>query len=143
MTRCPVPVPCFCCLFVSEIYFWKYSRNWTKFYEEFLHDGRHQDTKGEPGGPHIGQGRPPATAKGPPTGGTRPCPVGTPSAPSDVFKLPHDLKTLGRPLFSTKPVPKPSSSQTLIREGSKAVSGTLPEVRSTPEGSSSPCLPPR
>ena len=44
-------------------------------------------------GAHRGQGRPPAAAKGPPAGGTRPCPVGTPSAPSDAYKLPHDLKT--------------------------------------------------
>ena len=87
-------------LYFRKIYFWKYSRNWTKIYGNFLLDGKHQDTKEEPGGPHIGQGRPPAAAKGPPTCGTRPCPVGTPSPPSDAYKLPHDLKTSRRPLFS-------------------------------------------
>ena len=36
LTRCPVPVPCFCCLFVSEIYFWKYSRIALEIYGDFL-----------------------------------------------------------------------------------------------------------
>ena len=36
LTRCPVPVPYFCCFCISENHFWKYSRNWTKIYGDIL-----------------------------------------------------------------------------------------------------------
>ena len=105
LTRCPVPVPCFCYFCISENHFWKYSRNWTKIYGDFLCEIRHPKTKGEPKGPPTGRRRPPAVAQRGPAGGTRPCPWGTPSAPSDAYKLTLNLKTSGRPLFSTEDIP--------------------------------------
>ena len=140
MKRCPVPVSCFCCFCISEIYFWKYSRNWTEICGEFLLDGRHLKTKGQPWGPPTGQGRPPAPPW--PVCGTRPCSWWVPSAPSDAYKFIINLKTSRRPLFFQRSHPDAPSSQTLVRGDSEAVPGTLPEGRSIPEGSSSPCLPP-
>ena len=46
------------------------------------------------------------------------------------------------PIRIPRKVPSPQSSSTLDREGSGALPGTLPEGRSSPEGSTSPCLPP-
>ena len=54
--KCQFPI--FVGFLFQKIYFWKYSRNWTKIYAEFLLDGRHQDTKGHPWGPPTDQGRP-------------------------------------------------------------------------------------
>ena len=87
LTRCPVPVSCFCCFCISEIYFWKYSRNWTKIYGDFLCEGRHQKTKGQPWGPPTGQGRPPAATYPREVGGTRPCSLCVPRPPSTPIKL--------------------------------------------------------
>ena len=92
-TRCLVPIFCFCCFCIPENLLLENSRNWTKIYGEFLFDGRHQDTKGQPGGPPTGQGSPPAAALGQPAGGTRPCPMGTPSAPTDAYKISLNLET--------------------------------------------------
>ena len=47
---------------------------------------------------------PPAAALGGPAGGTRLCPWGTSSAPSDAYKITIDLKTSRRPFFpETRP----------------------------------------
>ena len=48
LTRCPVPVPVFCCLFVSEKVFWEVSRIALKIYENYFQ----YETKTKPeGGP--------------------------------------------------------------------------------------------
>ena len=131
MTRCPVPVPCFCCLFVSEIYFWKYSRNWTKIYGDYFYAKTNTESEGQPRRRPTGQRCPPAAALGGPAGGTRPCLWGTSSAPSDAYKFTIDLKTSRRPLFSTNSTPtcrhrKPSSGSnlklipTLYRRGDRS-----------------------
>ena len=73
-----------------------------KIYEVFLCDRRHPRTTGQPGGPPTGQGRPPAAALGQPVGGTHPCPVGTPSAPSDAYKIRNNLLTSGGQYFPEK-----------------------------------------
>ena len=46
------------------------------------------------------------------------------------------------PIIIPRKVPSPLSSSTLDRECSGDLPGTLPEGRSLPEGSTSPCLPP-
>ena len=46
------------------------------------------------------------------------------------------------PIIIPRKVPSPPSSSTLDREGSRALPDSLPERRSSPEGSTSPCLPP-
>ena len=101
LTRCPVPVPCFCYFCISEIYFGKYSRNWTKIYGDFLCEIRHLKTEGQPRRWTTGHGRPPAVDQGGPMGGTCPCPWATSSAPSDAYKIRKNLNTSGRLLFST------------------------------------------
>ena len=49
------------------------------------------ETKGQPGGPPRGQGRPLAAAPQGTAGGTRPGALGTASGPLDAYKI---LKTL-------------------------------------------------
>ena len=115
LTRCPVPFLCFCCFCISEIYFWKYSRNWTKIYGDFLCEMRHLKTKWEPKGPPIGRRRPPAVAQRGPVGGTRPCPWGIPSAPSDAFKIPKSLILMGMAIIFHRRHLDAPSSQTLVR----------------------------
>ena len=105
LTICIVPVSCFCCLFVSEIYFWKYSRNWIKIYGDYFYAKTKTESEGQPGRRPTGQRSPPAASQGGPTGGARPYPVGTPSVPSDAYKIPINLKTSGRPLFSAEDIP--------------------------------------
>ena len=46
------------------------------------------------------------------------------------------------PIIISRKVPSPPSSSTLDREGFGALPGTLPEGRSSPEGSTSPCVTP-
>ena len=46
------------------------------------------------------------------------------------------------PIKPPRKVPSPPLSSTLDREGSRALPDTLPERRSSPECSTSPCLPP-
>ena len=54
----------FCCLFVSEIYFWKYSRIALEIYGEFLFATMKYQSEGELEGRPTGQRRPPAAAQG-------------------------------------------------------------------------------
>ena len=102
LTRCLVPV---CCFSISENLLLKIFSELDENLRGILFDGRHLETKGRPGGPPTGQGCPPAAAPGPPAGGTRPCPWGTPSAPSDAYKITLNLKTSKRPLFSREVTP--------------------------------------
>ena len=143
MTRCPVPVSCFCCFLFQKIHLWKYSRNCAKIYRDFLFATMKMESRGQPRGRPTGQGQPAAATTGPPVGGTHPCPWWVPSAPSDAYKITLSLISLGRLLFWRNSIPKPSPPRNLIRRDSEAVPGTLPEGRSIPEGSSSTCLPPR
>ena len=93
----PSAVPCFCCFCISENHFWKYSRNWTKIYGEFLCEEIHHHVEGRPGGAPRDAAAPPGGA-----GRTRPCPLGTSSAPSDAYKIPINLKTSGGHYFPQK-----------------------------------------
>ena len=105
LTRWPAPVPYFCCLFVLEIYFWKYSRITLEILEEFLFATTKYQSEGEPEGRPRGQVRPPAAGQGGPVGGAHPCPWDLTSWPSDAYKLPLTLKTSRRPLFSRNSTP--------------------------------------
>ena len=62
--------------------------------------------------------------------GVRPPPIYTPSSENPKH-----------PIIIPRKVPSPPSSSTLDREGSRALPGTLLEGRSSPEGSTLPCLP--
>ena len=63
-----------------------------------------EDTR-RPKGHLGGHRRVPDAAPLGPAGGARPCPLGIDSAPSDAYKIPFNLKTTGRPLFSTEDIP--------------------------------------
>ena len=58
---------------------------------------------GRGGAPGAGAG--PTRGVGLGRGCWPPLPVGTPSAPSDAYKLTLNLKMAGRPLFSTEDIP--------------------------------------
>ena len=55
LTRCPVPVLVFCCLFVSEKLFAEVSRNHLKIYVNYFHEGIKTEPGGERRGPHSPQ----------------------------------------------------------------------------------------
>ena len=77
---------------------WKFTGNF------YLPTMKYQ-SEGEPEGRPTGQRRPPAAAQGPPAGGAHPCPWDLTSTPSDAYKLPLNLKTSRRPLFSRNSTP--------------------------------------
>ena len=93
---------------------------------------------GEPRGPHTMPGRGPAWARAQPVvwGPSRP------PAPALRLYIPPRRENPNTPDHIPRKVPSPPSSSTLDREGSEALPGTLPEGRSSPEASTSPCLPP-
>ena len=89
--QCQFPV-----FVIQEIHHRKYRRIELKIYGDYLCDGRHQKTEGGPGGPPRGHRRVPAVTPRP-TGGARPYPMGTASAPSDAYKILLTLKMMERP----------------------------------------------
>ena len=104
-------------------------------FSHHVHGDRRRDG-GEPRGPHTTwrRGSPPVRGEvvwGPQASpGVSPSPIYTSSSENPKYPIKHPRK-----------VPSPPSSSTLDREGSGALPGTLPERRSSPEGSTSPCLP--
>ena len=50
LTRCPVPIPCFCCFLFQKSYLRKYSRNWTIIYKDFYSTKGSRRPKGDLGG---------------------------------------------------------------------------------------------
>ena len=142
LTRCPVPVSCFLLFFVSEILHRKYCRNCTgrkppSIYCRHVHGHRRRDGGGL-WSPHTTWrygSTPPA--RGEVVWG----PQGSPglSLPPINTSLSENPKY---PIKYPRKVMSPPSSSTLDQEGSGALPSTLPEGRSSPEGSTSPCLPP-
>ena len=64
LTRCPVPVPVFCCLFVLENLFWEVSRIALKIYENyFQYEKKMEPEGGLQGGPTAPK-RQPGAAQG-------------------------------------------------------------------------------
>ena len=113
LTRCPVPVPCFCCFCISGNHVCKYSRNWTKIYGDFLCEIRHMKTKGEPKGPPTGRRRPLPRPIGDPWVGPAPARGASPRPPPTPIK---SLILSGRPLF-----PQKKSRRTVISNPSSGV----------------------
>ena len=72
----------------------------------------------------------------------RPTLRGTPRCPPTPIKSQKTVKCSERRLFSTETLPNLPPSSTLIREGSEALPGTLPEGRLISEASSSTWPPP-
>ena len=81
-------------IFIAESYFWKYSRNWMKIYDDFLFKKWGRESKGRPWWRPTGQGRPRHAGLRGAAGETRLCPSGTPSGASDAYKIIPDAKTL-------------------------------------------------
>jgi hypothetical protein len=122
-----VPVPCFCCFFVSEKLHRKYSWNWTKQKPEFLFFPRWDEVRrwdgGAPEGGHT------MAWRGPPPGRAR-----TRCGPlahllTSPFRLynPFDGKTLRDRSIFHETYYKPPPSSTRDRKGPEALPGTLPE----------------
>ena len=120
LTRCPVPVPVFCCLFVSEKLVAELSRNQLQIYVNYLY----METKTVPGGDLQGGligPRRPQPRLGPTWETPRPplvalSPINCPPPENPRYPI----------IFSRK-VPRPPPSPTLDREGSEAIPGNLPE----------------
>ena len=105
LTRCQMPVPCFCCFCISEKSQQEISSDCPQNLRGlFLRQDEYRVRRTAWEATHRAEA-PPAAAQGGPAGGARPCPWGTSSAPSDAYKLPHDLKTSRRPLFSRNSTP--------------------------------------
>ena len=122
-----MPVPVFCCFCISEKLYRKYSRNCTGQSPSTLFlcnedEARRGAIGSQPGGqtrPRRGQTW------------ARAWPMSRPTrAPSTLPLRPYILrlgKTLNHPSRNPRKVPTPPSTQTLVREGSEALPGTLPE----------------
>ena len=54
LTRFPVPVLVFCCLFVSEKLFWEVSRIALKIYGNYFQYETKTEPEGQPEGSHMG-----------------------------------------------------------------------------------------
>ena len=142
LTRCPVPVSCFLLFFrfrkvTQEIFS---ELHGTKTHRHILPSRRRRQKERRRGAvepPHhlVARVPPPARREvvwGPQGSlGVSPSPINTSSCENPTHPIKYPRKVLS-----------PPSSSTLDREGSRALSGTLPEGRSSPEGSTSPCLPP-
>ena len=61
---------------------------------------------GQPEGPPTGHRRHVAAARVPHAGGIHPCARGTPLAPSDAYKIPLNLKTLGMMIIFHRNLPE-------------------------------------
>ena len=84
LIRCPVPVPVFYCLFVSEKLFGEVSRNHMKIYVNYFHE----ETKTEPGGELQGGPQPPDATWAQPTPRPRLGPTRRPPTSSRVALSP-------------------------------------------------------
>ena len=78
LTRCIVPVPVFCCLFVSEKLFWEVSRIALIFYKNYFQYEAKTEPEGRPEGSPRGSRRHLAS---PPSPGRAGVPPGAPVAP--------------------------------------------------------------
>ena len=132
----------FSTFFVSEILHRKYSRNCTGRKPPTLHcrhiHGHRRRDRGEPRGPHTTSRHGPTFRRASrlcgAAPGARSSPIYTPSPenPKYLIIIPRKVPSL----------PSPPSSSTLDWKGSGALPSTLSERRSSPEGSTSPCMPP-
>ena len=128
--------PCqflFSAVLVSKILHRKYSRNWTGQKPEIIYlPCQHRRPRGSRrharGRPHPPQARPRA---GPRLGMVRAAWVPPGLASPPIYSTPRENPKY--PSTIPRKVPTPPSSSTLVREGSKALPGTLPEREITPE----------
>ena len=126
LTRCPMPVHVFCCLFVSEKLFGEVSRessaNLRELFSQRNKDGARRGAAGGPQPPGATQARPRCWPR---RGST----WATPSPPR-VALSPINCLRRGNPrypiMFSRKHS-RPPPSPTLDRQGSEALPGTLQE----------------
>ena len=97
LTRCPVSVPVFCCLFISEKLFYEVSRNALKIYGIYFQAEIKNEPEGRPEGDATASRRPPgAAAPRPHLGG-----FFASSSRLFAYKLVFDLKILSsRSYFS-------------------------------------------
>ena len=92
LTRCPVPVPVFCCLFVSEKLFWEVSRNALKIYGIYFQAETKTEPVGRPEGEARASRRPPGVAHPLAMPGSHLVPSGTVSSCPFTYKTIFDPK---------------------------------------------------
>ena len=95
LIRCPVPVPVFCCLFVSEKLFWEVSRIVLIIYGNCFQYEMKTEPEGRPEGRHPASRCHPGAAQGQVMAGAH---LGTSLASSRclfAYKFIPDLKTRG------------------------------------------------
>ena len=122
-----MPVHVFCCFSVSEKYLRKYSRNWTGQKRAILEfrqaHGVQRGAGDAPEGSHT-IGRHGTTH----WRATRWCgPLVPPPTPPFRLFIPPYANTLNNPNTSPEKHSSPPPPSTLVREGSEALPGTLPE----------------
>ena len=126
-TRYPSASSCFLLFLVLEILHRKYSQNWTGQKPEVLYlTWQHRRPRGirrhAVRRPHLCQARP---RDGPRLGMVWPPWVPPGLAPPPIYSPPRENPKY--PSIIPRKVPTPPSSSTLVREGSEALPGTLPE----------------
>ena len=93
-TRCPAPVPVFCCLFVSEKLFGKVSRNQLEIYVNYFHEETRTEPRGHLQGGPTGARRPPGRAHTLAVPGAHLVPSGAVSSCPFAYKFVFDPKTI-------------------------------------------------
>ena len=126
LTRNHSASSCFLLFLVSEKLFWKYSRNWTPrrpkslFFQQ-VPGVRRRVEEGQRGSHTISRSGPPWPRLDVVWGPWPPTDVALPP----IYSVPRENPK--HPSLHPRKVPQPPSSSTLVREGSEALPGTLPE----------------
>jgi hypothetical protein len=137
-----VPVPVFCCFCIPEKLVWKYSRigrNYTgvPIFPEHAWRSEGAAEEGPPGG-HT-----PPRARAPLCRALGWCgPLGGPQPPPFRLLIPPVAKTLSSLSKYPRKDPETPPSSTLAREGQNLFPAPCRRGESSPEASTSPCLPP-
>ena len=114
LTRCPVPVPVFCCLFVSEKLFGEvFSESVGNLCELFSRGNKDRARRKPTGGP-TGTRRPPSVAHTLAAPGPHLVPSGVVSSCPVAYKFVFDTKTLSTRSYFFRRRLRPPPSPTLV-----------------------------
>ena len=106
LMRCLVPVSCFFCFCISESSPQEILSDCAEsLWRIFIRWKAPGDQRATWGATHR-PGTAPCHGLGPTHGWDPPCPLGTPSAPSDAYKITLNLKTSRKPFFSREVTPR-------------------------------------
>ena len=136
-----MPVPVFCCFCIPEKLVWKYSRNWTKLGQNLLffqhEDGVQRRDGGGPRGTHT------MGPRGPPCRAVGWCgALMAPQPPPFRLFISPDAKTLDTRAIIHEKFQRRRRRQPYLGRVQKLFPAPCRRGESSPEGSTSPCLPP-